>query len=219
MTNVTDETVLNERKRLAIGYLTMLVGLIVTIVASVAVHMMEAPEFDEFGNELYSFVPRGWLPVTMAQLGAVTGVMILMGGMWFAHIHLRKMTWSNAMLGALLFSALMLILFAVIPNQFLTLAQGPLDWSPQKIFVTVPPFLVLGNTIQISYAALKDMLLQGYVVTMLIGIPVLMYQIQERSKKAKNTPPPTPVSDYGRPLRASTNGAATNGVSTNGSGV
>ena len=219
MTPVTEEAVLNERKRLIIGYLTILVGIAVTLVASLAVHMMESPEFDDLGRELFAGVPRGWLPVTIAQSVAVGGVMLAMAGVWFAHIHLRKMTWSNAMLGALLFSALMLILFAVIPNQFLTLAQGPLDWTPQKIFVTIPPFLVLGNTIEISYAALKDMLLQGYVATMLIGIPILMYQVQERSKKANNTPPPTPVSDYGRPLRVSTNGSSTNGASTNGSGV
>ncbi len=209
---------MNERIRLAVGYLTILVGLVVTVVASVAVHMSESPEFDALGRELYPMVPRGWLPVTIAQSVAIGGVLILMGGIWFAHIHLRKLTWSNAMLGALLFSALMLILFAVIPNQFLTLAQGPLDWTAQKIFVTIPPFLVLGNEISISYAALKDILLQGWVGTLLIGIPVVMYQIQERSKKNKNTPPPAPVSDYGRPLRVSAT-ASTNGASSNGSGV
>lgn len=216
---MTEEAVLNERKRLAIGYLTILVGIFLTVVASVAVHMMESPEFDALGRELYAAVPRGWLPVTIAQSMAIGGVLILMAGIWFAHIHLRKLTWSIAMLGALLFSALMLILFAVIPNQFLTLAQGPLDWTSQKVFVTIPAFLVLGNEVAISYAALKDILLQGWVGTLLIGIPVLMYQIQEHSKKNKNAPPPTPVSDYGRPLRVSTNGAPTNGVSSNGSGV
>jgi len=218
MTNVTEEAVMNERKRLAIGYLTIFVGLVVTLAGSFAVHMTEASKFDELGRERFPLVPRGWIPVTISQTVAIGGVMLVMAGIWFAHIHLRKMTWSNAMLGALLFSALMLILFAVIPNQFLTLAQGPLDWTAQKVFVTIPPFLVLGNEIAISYAALKDMLLQGYVVTALIGIPVLMYQIQKRSAINKNTPPPTPVSDYGRPLRVSSS-ASSNGASSNGTGV
>jgi hypothetical protein len=216
---VTEEAVMNERKRLAIGYLTIVVGLVVTLAGSVAVHMTQASDFDELGRELYPNVPRGWVPVTVTQSVAIGGVLLFMAGIWFAHIHLRKMTWSIAMLGALLFAALMLILFAVIPNQFLTLAQGPLDWTGQKIFVTIPPFLVLGNEIAISFATLKDMLLQGYVGTLLIGIPVLMYQIQKHSAIHKNTPPPTPVSDYGRPLRVSTNGAASNGASSNGSGV
>jgi hypothetical protein len=171
------------------------------LAGSVVVHMAQAPEVDDLGRELYSFMPRNWVIYTAAQSVALGGVLLAMAGVWFAHIHLRKMTWNTAMLGALLFSGLMLIIFGVIPNQFLTLTQATLEWTPQKIFVTIPPFLVLGNDISISYAALKDILLQGFVGTMLISVPVAMYQIQERSKKAKNTPPPTPVSEYGRPLR------------------
>lgn len=217
MHDVTEEDVLNERKRLAIGYLAVLAGIVVTLVASVLVHMAESPEVDDLGRELYSAIPRGWVIVTIAQTVAIGGFLVIMAGIWFAHIHLRKLTWATAMLGALLFSGLMLIIFAIIPNQWLTLAQSTLEWTPQKTFVTIPSFLVLGSEISISFAALKDMLLQGYVITMLLGVPVAMYQIQERSKKAKDAPPPTPVSDYGRPLRVDR--AATNGASTNGSGV
>ncbi len=200
---------MSEQKRLVFGYVGILVGIVVMVLGSVVVHMAQAPEVDELGRELYTFMPRNWVIATAAQSVALGGVLLAMAGMWFAHIHLRTLTWSRAMLGALLFSALMLILFGVIPNEYLTLTQSTLEWSGQKIFVTLPTWLMLGNEVSISYAALKDMLLQGYVVTMLIGIPVLMWQIQERSKKNKNTPPPAPVSNYGRPLRverASTNG-------------
>ena len=44
------------------------------------------------------------------------------------------------------------------------------------------------------------MLVAGYVTTLVIVIPVVMYQLQERAKKA-DQPKPTPVSSYGRPLR------------------
>lgn len=208
---------MNERKRLVFGYLAVVAGLVVMLAGSVVVHMAEAPEFDALGRELYPLVPRGWVVYTAAQTVALGGVLIAMAGVWFAHIHLRKLTWNTAMLGAVLFSGLMLIIFAVIPNQFLTLAQSTLEWTPQKIFVTIPPFLVLGNDVSISYAALKDMISAGYATTMLIAIPIIMYQIQERSKKAKKTPPPTPVSDYGRPLRVERK--SPNGAAANGSGV
>ncbi|MEZ5174774.1 MAG: hypothetical protein R2823_01025 [Acidimicrobiia bacterium] len=191
---------MNERKRLAIGYAAILVGIIITIVASLGVHMSEAPEVDDFGRELYSFMPRGWVVVTMFQLIALGGVLIAMGGITYGFIYRRPMTWARAMLGGLLFTALMLILFAVIPNQFLTLTQSTLEWTPQKNFFTIPPILVLNNDVSISYAALKDMISAGYVTTLTIAVPVIMYQMQERAKRA-DVPKPTPVSDYGRPLR------------------
>lgn len=192
---------MNERKRLAIGYLAILVGIATTILASVAVHMSEAPEFDEFGKALYTFMPRGWLIVTIFQSIALGGVLLAMAGATYGFIYKRTLTWARAMFGAVLFSALMMILFAVIPNQFLTLAQSTLEWTPQKVFVTIPPILVLNNTVEISYAALKDMISAGYSTTMLIVVAIVMYQIQERAKRT-DVPKPSPVSDYGRPLRA-----------------
>lgn len=191
---------MNERRRLAIGYLAIAVGIATTILASVAVHMSSAPEFDEFGRELYSFMPRGWVIVVIFQSIALGGVLLAMAGAAFGFLYKRTLTWSRAMLGALLYAGLMLILFAIIPNEFLTLVQSTLEWTPQKIFITIPPVLVLNNTVEISYAALKDMISAGYVTTLLVIIPVVMYQWQERAKKA-DTPKPAPVSDYGRPLR------------------
>lgn len=191
---------MNERRRLVIGYFAILVGIATTLLASVAVHMSEAPEFDEFGKALYSFMPRGWLIVLIFQLIALGGVLVVMAGATFGFIYKRTLTWARAMFGAVLFSALMMILFAVIPNQFLTLAQSTFEWTPQKIFVTVPSILVLNNTVQISYAALKDMISAGYSTTMLIAIAIVMYQMQERAKK-EDVAKPAPVSDYGRPMR------------------
>ena len=178
----------------------MLVGTVVAIVAAVMVHMAEAPEVDQFGQELYSWFPRGWVVATIAQSVSLGGTMIAMAGVAFAFIWKKPLTWARAMLGALLFTGLMFIIFAIIPNQMLTLFQATLEWTPQKIFVTIPPWLVLGQDISISYAALKDMLVAGFATTMLFVVPIVMYQIQERAKKA-DIPKPQPVSDYGRPLR------------------
>ena len=194
-------TRLNERRRLVIGNIAIFAGIGITIVASVAVHMASAPVLDEFDRELYSFMPRGWVVVLAFQMIALGGTLLSMAGATFGFIYQRKLTWARAMLGALLFTGLMLIIFAIIPNEFLTLTQATLEWTPQRIFVTIPPFLVLNNELTISYAALKDMLSAGYATTMLLAVPIIMYKMQERAKR----PPvekPTPVSDYGRPLRA-----------------
>lgn len=192
---------MSERKRLVIGCLTILVGAVVSILASIGVHMSQAPEVDVFGNARYAFMPRTWIVGTLFQVIALGGVLLAMAGATFGFIHKRPLTWARAVFGAVLFSALMVILFAVIPNQFLTLAQSTLEWTPQKVFVTIPSILVLNNTVQISYAALKDMISAGYVTTMLIVTAVVMYQIQERAKREVDVPPPSPVSDYGRPMR------------------
>lgn len=191
---------MNERRRLTIGYLAILLGIVTTLVVSVAVHMASAPDVDEFGQTLYSFMPRGWIVVTILQSIAVGGTVLAIAGATFGFIYQRPMTWARAMFAALLFTGFMFILFAIIPNQFLTLAQSQWEWTPQKTFLTIPPILVLNNNVAISYAALKDMISAGYVTTLIVVIPVVMYQWQERAKRV-DTPKPTPISDYGRPLR------------------
>jgi hypothetical protein len=179
----------------------VLLGIIVAIVFSFLVHTAEADEFNEFGEAIFVGFPRGWVPALIAQTIALGGVLLSMAGIALAFLYKRQLTWARAMIGALLFAALMFVLFAIVPNQMLTIFQATLEWTPQKIFVTVPPWLVLGNDLSISYAALKDMIVAGYVTTLLILLPVVMYQWQERAKKA-DEPKPEPVSNYGRPMRA-----------------
>lgn len=204
-----DRDNVTERRQLLAGLGLVVLGIIVAVVASVGVHMAEADEFNEFGQELYAGFPRGWLPATVAQAIALGGVLMSMAGIALAFLYGKALTWSRAMLGALLFTALMFIIFAIIPNQMLTLFQGPLGWGGDTFF-TIPAFLVLGNEISISYSVIKDMIVAGYATTMLIALPVVMYQWQERAKKKESAPPPEPISTYGRPLRAP-NGHGTNG--------
>ncbi|MCJ7779950.1 MAG: hypothetical protein MUQ27_03925, partial [Acidimicrobiia bacterium] len=98
------------------------------------------------------------------------------------------------------FTGLMLVLFAVIPNQFVTLAQSSLEWTPQKILITIPPALVLGNEVSISYATFQQMIIGGYPVVLLGIIVTVMVQWQIRGR-AIHKPKPTPVSSFGRPMR------------------
>ena len=191
---------MTERKQLIAGLGLVLLGIIVAIVFSFLVHTAEADEFNEFGEAIFVGFPRGWVPALAAQTIALGGVLLSMAGIALAFLYQRQLTWARAMLGALLFAALMFVLFAIIPNQMLTIFQSTLEWTPQKIFITIPPWLVLGNELSISYAALKDMIVAGYVTTLLIVLPVVMYQWQERAKKA-DEPKPEPVSNYGRPMR------------------
>jgi hypothetical protein len=93
----------------------------------------------------------------------------------------------------------MLILFGVVPNQWLTLTQGTFEWTGQKIAFTLPTWLMLNNEVSISYGAIKDVVSGTYSALLLVVIAVGAYQIQERAKRPKAPPPPR-FSTYGRPL-------------------
>jgi len=190
----------NRRKQITAGIALILIGIVGTVAASVVVHMAGSPEFDQLGRELFPAVPRSWQLVTLAQLVALGGVLVSMAGATYGFLWKLPLTWARAMLGALLFSGLMFIIFAIIPNEFLTLTQATLEWTPTKTFVVIPPILVLNNEIVLSQAVLKDMISAGYATTMLILIPVIMYKWQVKAA-TKDIPKPTPISDYGRPLR------------------
>ncbi len=189
-----------ENKHLITGIALIAIGLFVAIGGSFLVHITESPDVDELGRVLYPDVPRGWVYVTIAQMIALGGVLAAMAGITVGWIWQRPLTWARAMLGAVLFTGLMFILFAVIPNQFLTLTQATLEWTPQKIFITFPAAVVMNNDVAISYAALKDMISAGYATTLLFVVPVIMYKWQGREAKAAIAKP-APVSNYGRPMR------------------
>lgn len=191
---------MTENKYLITGVALIAIGLLVAIGGSILVHVTESPEVDDLGRVLYPDVPRGWVYVTIAQTVALGGVLAAMAGITIGWIWQRPLTWARAMLGAVLFTGLMFILFAVIPNQFLTLTQATLEWTPQKVFITFPAAVVMNNDVAISYAALKDMISAGYATTLLFVIPIIMWKWQGRDAKAAAAKP-TPVSNYGRPMR------------------
>lgn len=183
-----------------IGLGAIVLGLITVLIFSWLTHATEAPVMDDLGNELYRWIPRGWFWTTAAQFIAVNGAILAMAGVAIAFVWDRPLTWARAGLGAALFTGLMVIIFGVIPNQMLTLAQGPLEWTGQKIFLTIPPALVLNNELTISYETLKDMIIGGYAFTNLIVIAIVMVVWQNYHRK-KDEPKPTRVSEYGRPIR------------------
>lgn len=192
--------ILTDRKKLAIGLGLIVVGFVTTVAASLFVHVAESPLVDAYGNESYTVVPRGWFPATIGQLVAVGGVLLAIGGATLAFVYGRPLTWARATVGAALFTGLMVVIFGVIPNQWVALAQASLEWTPQKILVTIPPALVLGNDLSISYATLQEMIIGGYPVVMLGIVATVMIVWQNRSR-AVEKPKPTPVSSFGRPMR------------------
>ena len=197
MTEPTDKEL--SRYRL-VGIAAMVAGCLVGIGGSLIAHFTGLPEFDNLGRELYPAIPRGWLIVVIGQIISLSGVLLLLAGVAVAFLYRRPMTWARAAVGASLFVSLMMILFGIIPNEWLTLTQSVWEWTPQKKAFTIPAPLALNNELSISLAAVKDIVSGTYVIVVLGAIAVTMYQWQERQKKAATAPPPQPVSRYGRPV-------------------
>ena len=66
--------------------------------------------------------------------------------------------------------------------------------------MTLPSWLVLGNDVSISFAALKDIISGGYHVTMLAAAGLFAYKVQQLGKPRKVAEKPVSISPYGRPL-------------------
>lgn len=195
-----DDEAAEIRKLQRIGYGLLALGSVVAIVGALFAHFTGLSEFDDLGREIYPSIPRGWLYELIGQLVSLGGTLMVVAGITIAFVYKRPLTWARASLGALSFVSLMMILFGVIPNQWLTLTQSVWEWTPQKILVTIPPALVLGNELQISMSALKDIISATYVMIALGAVAVTMYRYQEMQKAGEKAPPPAPVSEYGRPL-------------------
>ena len=199
-----------HKRYLRVGVLLIVAGSVLALVGAIAVHLIGLPKLNDFGVELYPAVPRGWFPNLIAQIVSLTGVLIAMAGAALAFLYQRELTWARATIGAFLFTALMMILFGVIPNEFLTLTQSTLDWSGLKIVlgacsqtdspVCIPEFLTLGNPVSISAAAVKDLIGQGYILTVTAAIVITMIKWQDYQKKLAEEGPVEEFSKYGRPV-------------------
>ena len=188
-----------------LGVVAMVAGLALALVGALWAHFTGLGQFDDVGRELYPGVPRGWGWVLIGQLVSLGGVLIFMGGMALAFLYEKPLTWARASIGALLFTSLMMILFGVIPNEWLTYTQAVWEWTDQKIWIRIPPDLVGGNELNISAAAVKDIVSGTYVVIVTIAVAVAMINWQKRDeirdKREKKRAEKKAVSPYGRPLQ------------------
>ncbi|HUG75582.1 MAG TPA: hypothetical protein VMM81_07950 [Acidimicrobiia bacterium] len=199
---------MSDRLKKRLGIVGVVAGAVLLIGGTLLAHFTALPATDAIGQRIYPSIPRClwfeeagscWILPTLAQSTAFLGSQVLMAGIVIGWIFDRKMTWALATIGAFLFTLEVIILFGIVPNEMLALFQGRLEWSSRRIFLTIPPWLVLNNTVQISYDTLKDLVVAGYATTMLVLFMVVPYQVQEWSKRRGEPKPPT-TSLYGRPV-------------------
>jgi hypothetical protein len=199
---------LTESRRKAIGWGLLLVGLITLVVAVWWIHYSSFPETELVdGKDVpvvlrsFDWVLRGALSKGIGYLAAFAASQLLIVGAFFVGVLNQKMTWARAAVAALLTWIELVVIFAIVPSEWLNYAQTDLDWSAQRVAVTVPPWLVLGNQVDLSYAVLKDSISMGYHIVMLSAGAILGLQIQKINKgRPASAEKPQPKSPYGRPL-------------------
>ena len=201
---------MNQRRYFTIGIAAIAVGIVTVTIGSLAAHFTGLPAQDNLGREIYASIPRGWQWELVGQVVALGGVLLAMAGAALAFLYRRELTWARASIGAALFTGLMIILFGVIPNQWLTLTQAVWEWTPQKIAINTigasggglplfPKWLLLNNELSVSYAAMKDIVSGTYTVIALGAVAIGMIKWQDWQKQQAAGPVEV-TSGYGRPL-------------------
>lgn len=199
---------LTEEQRRRYGWALMILGLGAMTVAVLLVHFSNFPEThfvngveQPFVLDQFNWVPRGWLPKGIGYLLAFGASQMLLVGAMLAFVLGRTMTWARATFVAFVVWIEFVIIFGIVPSEWLNLAQTDLDWSNQRVALALPPWLVLGNEVEVSWSAVKDAISMGYNLTVLVGAIIFAYKIQdiEGDRPAESDKPET-ISPYGRPL-------------------
>ena len=186
--------------RLLIGTLLLAVGVVIAHYAlfpeTEFIDGVEVPlQVDYLG-----WIPRGWQWVTLGQLIGFGGSQLMIVGSLFLWFVGRKLTWARATFGAFIAWIELVLIFGVVASEWLNLTQGPLEFTSQRIAFTIPPWLVLGNQVDISYAFIKDAISGTYNLVM-VGIAIVFaYKIQDRGKQKPGAVQEDKQSVYGRPL-------------------
>lgn len=199
---------LTEQQRARYGWSMMIAGTVAMTVAVILVHYANFPQTEFIDGveqpvvlDEFNWVPRGWFPKSIGYLLAFGASQLLLGGAALAFLLGRTITWSRAAFGAFLAWIQLVLIFGIVPSEWLNLAQTDLNWSSQRIALTIPPWVVLGNEVEISWAVVKDSISMGYNLAMLVLGGVIAYKwsdIVGPSPEKKEAAPA--MSPYGRPL-------------------
>lgn len=198
---------LSDATRKTMGLVLLLAGLIGLVIGVIWLHWASFPETElvngvemPFVVDTMNWFPRGiWWKAAAYFLigGAATFTMVGAVMLWVLN---QRMTWARATVGAMITWLALLFFFGIVPSEWLNFAQTDLEWG-NDTFLVVPPILVLGNTVEISYTTVKDTISQTYVLGMLAVGAIVAIQIQRiKEGRPASAKPVEQKSPYGRPL-------------------
>ena len=197
---------ISDKHRNIIGWSALLLGTGLMAVAVLWVHYSKLPQTEIVDGvatalvvDYFNWVPRGWFWKSVGYLAAFGASQMMLVGAAFLWVLNQKMTWARAAFAAFLVWMELVLVFGIVPSEWLNLSQTDLDWSNQRIAFSIPPILMLGNDVSISWAAIKDAISGGYNVGVLGAAGYVAYLLQQVYKPPKKKAA-TKLSPYGRPL-------------------
>jgi len=190
---------LSDSRRKSIGWGLLGLGFVALVVGVIWIHYSSLAAGDDGG--IFNWIPRGAIWKGLGYLVVFAASQMLVIGALFLWVLNQRMTWARALFAAFISWIELVIIFGMVPSEWLNFAQTDLDWSSQRVALTIPPALVLGNDVQLSYAAIKDSISMGYHLVMLGAAAVFVLQLQKMKKGPPASADKAPArSPYGRPL-------------------
>jgi hypothetical protein len=199
---------LSDGRRKSIGWAMLGFGTILLALAVWWIHFSSFPITEMVdGVEVpvvlssFNWVPRGWIWKGLGYLAAFGASQMMLAGAAFVFLLNQKLTWARALFGAFLAWIELVLLFGIVPSEWLNLAQTDLDWSTQRIAFTIPPWMVLGNQLDISWAVFKDTISTVWHLVMIPAVAIFALEVQRMyDGRPASAEKPEKKSPYGRPL-------------------
>ena len=189
---------LTEQQRSRYGWSMMVMGAIFLAVGVILVHYAGLPD-EAPRSGIFFWIPRGWLPKGIGYLVGFGASQLLIAGAAVAFVLGRKMTWALATFAAFLAWMEFVLIFGIVPSEWLNLAQTDLDWSIQRVAFTIPPWLSSAAKWQ-SAGVRSGRHLDGLQPGGPRGCGCLRPQAPGHRKGRSSSPGGEPISPYGRPL-------------------
>lgn len=191
---------LSDSRRKTIGGGMLTLGVLGLVLGVIWIHWSSLPQGATV--DFLNWWPRGiWWKAAgyLVVLGATTLTLIGAAFLWVLN---QRMTWARATVAAFITFNALVFYFGIVPSEWLNFAQTDLDWSSQRVALSLPPSLVLGNSVDISFAAIKDTIQMTYSLGLLGFAAVFAIQLQKikEGRPASAAEPAEKKSPYGRPL-------------------
>ncbi len=164
---------------------------------------VDGVELDVVVDTFLGNIPRHWFSVAVGQVVAVTGSQMVVFGLLLLAVIGKPMTWARAGFTAFVTWFQFVLYFGIIPSEWLNLSQGPLGWTAQKEFLSLPDslaFLLLNNDVSVSFAVVKDSVSGTYNLVVLGAAILFAYKVQDFGKTKPAVAAEAKLSPYGRPL-------------------
>jgi hypothetical protein len=125
------------------------------------------------------------------------------------------LTWGESFLASVWVFALFLMIYGIVPDQFLRWADGGLKWRSDAIGIPVGPFHFLGNSdntlfadgvtfygrgrILVSKQVIRDLVASTFYIVFGLG-QIFLWMWWQKRGTTKPATPELETSAYGRPL-------------------